>query len=87
MTHHYWIKLLFLIHSVKISYLAGLLTPDDCGWRQQVITLISSGIIERQNRPLAFDVIQQWAETLLSMQQEEQSDEAQRFVTLFKILW
>ena len=51
--------------------LAGILAEDNCRWRDQIITLLCAAIIERQNRLMAFDVIQRWAEIVQSIRGEQ----------------
>lgn len=63
--------------------LAGLLAQDGSGWREQVTTLVCAAIIEGRNRSSAFDVIQQWGETVLKMG-EEQSNKAQELTVSFE---
>ena len=69
-----------LTHDMVLN---GLLAQDEYGWREQIITLLCAAIIERRNRSSAFDVIKQWAETVMKAQ-EEQSDEAKQVTISFK---
>lgn len=56
--------------------LAGLL-QDTKGCREQIITLLSAAIIERNrsNRPVAFDLLKRWAEIVLTAQAQADEDE------------
>jgi len=63
--------------------LVGLLNEIDSPWRKQLISMLSAAIYERQSRLLALGVMQQWAETVLKMQ-EEQSIEAKLLLASYK---
>lgn len=57
----------------KDLILAGLLSSAEVQWRENIIKLLSSAILEKESRS-AFYLLRQWAETVLEMQRIQVKD-------------